>query len=91
MQVSGEVRSDEDAVEGGRTERLQAITRGMRLPLIAAPMFLVSGPDLVLAACRAGIAGAVPDAQCPLHRDTREAGSGSVVEGHAAGLRGRTR
>jgi len=47
-------------VEGGRTERLQAITRGMRLPLIAAPMFLVSGPELVLAACRAGIAGAFP-------------------------------
>ncbi len=45
---------------GSRAERLRAITRGMRLPLIAAPMFLVSGPDLVLAACRAGIAAAVP-------------------------------
>lgn len=32
----------------------------LRLPLIAAPMFLVSGPDLVLAACRAGIVGAFP-------------------------------
>jgi nitronate monooxygenase len=45
---------------GSRTERLKAVTRGMRLPLIAAPMFLVSGPELVLAACRAGIAAAVP-------------------------------
>lgn len=32
----------------------------LRLPLIAAPMFLVSGPDLVLAACRAGIVGSFP-------------------------------
>ncbi|MGL6223414.1 MAG: NAD(P)H-dependent flavin oxidoreductase, partial [Steroidobacteraceae bacterium] len=45
---------------GSRAERLRAITGGMRLPLIAAPMFLVSGPELVLAACRAGIAAAVP-------------------------------
>ncbi len=31
-----------------------------RLPIFAAPMFLVSGPELVLAACRAGIIGAFP-------------------------------
>lgn len=31
-----------------------------RLPLFAAPMFLISGPELVLAACRAGIVGAFP-------------------------------
>jgi nitronate monooxygenase len=31
-----------------------------RLPVFAAPMFLLSGPDLVLAACRAGIVGAFP-------------------------------
>ena len=30
------------------------------LPVIAAPMFLVSGPDLVLATCKAGIIGAFP-------------------------------
>lgn len=34
----------------------------LRLPVIAAPMFLVSGPDLVVAACRSGIVGAVPAA-----------------------------
>lgn len=33
---------------------------GLRLPVIAALMFLVSGPDLVIAACRAGIVGASP-------------------------------
>jgi len=32
----------------------------LRLPVIAAPMFLVSGPDLVIAACRAGVLGAFP-------------------------------
>ncbi len=33
----------------------------MRLPVVCAPMFLVSGPDLVLAACRAGIVGSFPN------------------------------
>ena len=32
----------------------------LRLPLVAAPMFLVSGPELVVAACRAGIIGSFP-------------------------------
>lgn len=32
----------------------------LRLPVIAAPMFLISGPDLVIAAARAGIIGAFP-------------------------------
>jgi NAD(P)H-dependent flavin oxidoreductase YrpB (nitropropane dioxygenase family) len=36
----------------------------LRLPLIAAPMFLVSGPALVKAACRAGVIGAFPTANC---------------------------
>jgi nitronate monooxygenase len=36
----------------------------LRLPLIAAPMFRVSGPDLVIAACRAGVIGAFPTANC---------------------------
>lgn len=31
-----------------------------RVPAIAAPMFLVSGPELVIAACRAGVAGTLP-------------------------------
>jgi len=36
------------------------LTDRLALPLVAAPMFLVSGPELVLAACRAGIVGAFP-------------------------------
>lgn len=32
----------------------------LRLPLIGAPMFIVSGPELVIAQCQAGIIGAFP-------------------------------
>lgn len=32
----------------------------VRLPIIAAPMLHVSGPDMVVAACRAGVIGAFP-------------------------------
>jgi nitronate monooxygenase len=40
------------------------IRQRMRLPLIAAPMFLVSGVELVSAACKSGIIGAFPTANC---------------------------
>ena len=36
----------------------------LRLPLILAPMFLVSGPDLVIDVCRAGVIGSFPTANC---------------------------
>jgi len=36
------------------------IAERLRLPAIAAPMFLVSGVDMVLAACKAGIVGSFP-------------------------------
>lgn len=36
------------------------ITKHTVLPLIAAPMFLVSGPDLVIASCQAGVIGSFP-------------------------------
>ncbi|WP_293880378.1 nitronate monooxygenase family protein [Sphingomonas sp.] len=32
----------------------------LRLPIIAAPLFIVSGPDLVIAQCKAGIVGSFP-------------------------------
>ena len=41
-----------------------SLSHRLRLPLIAAPMFLVSGPDLVIAACRAGAVGSFPTANC---------------------------
>src|SRR5690606_23514458 len=43
------------------TAVLPTALRGrLRLPVIGAPMFLVSGPELVLAQCRAGVVGAFP-------------------------------
>jgi nitronate monooxygenase len=38
----------------------QIFDQTLRLPLIAAPMFLASGPELVMACCRAGIIGSFP-------------------------------
>lgn len=37
-----------------------SLTGTLRIPLIGAPMFIVSGPELVLAQCKAGIVGAFP-------------------------------
>lgn len=37
-----------------------AWTGRLRLPVVAAPMFLISGPDLVVAACNAGVVGSFP-------------------------------
>jgi nitronate monooxygenase len=32
----------------------------LRVPVIAAPMFLISGPDLVVSCCRNGVVGSFP-------------------------------
>lgn len=36
------------------------ISRRLTLPIVCAPMFLISGPELIIAACRAGLIGALP-------------------------------
>ena len=36
------------------------LTRSLRVPVIGAPMFLVSFPPLVLALCKAGVVGSFP-------------------------------
>lgn len=52
-----------DKVAGEARSRLPAtLLERLVLPVIAAPMFLVSGPALVEAACRSGIVGALPAA-----------------------------
>jgi len=40
--------------------KIAAIKSRLSIPAFAAPMFLISGPDLVIAACKAGIVGAFP-------------------------------
>ena len=39
---------------------VRSINHGLKLPAIAAPMFLVSGPQMVIASCKAGIIGSFP-------------------------------
>src|SRR5262245_37882027 len=48
---------------------LASISGRLRLPLIAAPMFRVSGIELVVAACHNGVIGSFPTANC---RTTRQ-------------------
>lgn len=42
----------------------RTVTENLRLPLIAAPMLLVSGPDLVISAAKAGVIGSFPTKNC---------------------------
>jgi len=37
-----------------------SLTKNLRFPAVAAPMFLVSGPELVIATCKAGMIGTFP-------------------------------
>ncbi len=39
---------------------LPAVLQHLRLPVIGAPMFIASGPELVIAQCQAGIVGSFP-------------------------------
>ena len=64
-------------------DRLGAHRSQLRLPLIAAPMFLVSGPDVVLAACAAGIGGAFPAPNARTLEELEE-WLARVAQGHAA-------
>lgn len=41
-------------------EHHATLLRNLKLPAIAAPMFLVSGPEMVIAACKSGIVGSFP-------------------------------
>lgn len=59
---------------------LPPILSKLRLPLIGSPLFIVSGPDLVIAQCKAGIVGSFPSLNARpqslldewLHRITEE-------------------
>lgn len=54
------------------TAAISAMQARMRLPVISAPMFLVSGPDLVIAACKSGIMGSMPGPNARTIVDLRE-------------------
>ncbi|MDO7842262.1 NAD(P)H-dependent flavin oxidoreductase [Sphingomonas immobilis] len=48
---------------------LEELRASIRLPVIAAPMFLMSGPDLVIACCKAGVIGSFPSANARTAED----------------------
>ncbi len=45
---------------GAVNPALDAFSGGLKVPAIVAPMFLVSGPDLVVESCKAGLCGTFP-------------------------------
>ncbi|UAW97582.1 nitronate monooxygenase [Halopseudomonas nanhaiensis] len=59
---------------------------GLAIPLIAAPMFLISGPDMVIQACRNGIIGSfpTPNARTPeVLEEWLQQITGALTEGDA--------
>jgi nitronate monooxygenase len=40
--------------------RLPPVLQRLRLPVVAAPLFIISNPDLVIAQCKAGVVGSFP-------------------------------
>ena len=51
---------------------LTKMTANMKLPAIAAPMFLVSNPDTVIASCKAGVMGSFPAPNARTAADLRD-------------------
>jgi nitronate monooxygenase len=49
-------------ITDGNSDRFALLKARLRLPLVVAPMFRVSGPELVIAACRSGAVGCFPTA-----------------------------
>lgn len=71
-----------------RPERARALAARLptRVPVFAAPMFLVSGRELVTAACRAGVIGAFPSHNARTPQETGE-WMQAIVEDLAAARR----
>ena len=48
------------------------LNHNLRLPLFQAPMFLLSGPAMVIAACKAGVLGSFPTPNCRTTDDLKQ-------------------
>jgi nitronate monooxygenase len=59
-----DARNDKRTSHLNSADPLARFRDRLSLPLIAAPMFLVSGIDLVVAACRNGVIGSFPTVNC---------------------------
>lgn len=62
----------------------QSLVADLRLPVVAAPMFLVSGPELVVAACRSGVVGSFPTQNARTAADL-DAWMGTITDAVATG------
>lgn len=61
--LSSRITTETEGIEMTATEAYRlpkSIAERLRIPAIAAPMFRVSGPELVSAICKAGVAAALP-------------------------------
>src|SRR5665213_277822 len=47
-------------IHSGRSMPLPAVLRSLPLPIIGAPLFIISNPKLVIEQCKAGVVGAMP-------------------------------
>ncbi|MCD2104397.1 MAG: nitronate monooxygenase [Rhodococcus sp. (in: high G+C Gram-positive bacteria)] len=65
------------------------ILTSLRLPIVAAPMFLVSGPDLVVSACQSGVIGSFPTQNCRT-LDDLDSWMGSITDRLGIGANGST-
>lgn len=54
------------------SSRLDALKARMSLPVISAPMFLVSGPQMVINACKSGVMGSFPATNARSIEDLRD-------------------
>ena len=54
---------------------LDSLRGKLSLPVIGSPMFIASGPDLVIAQCKAGIIGSMPSLSV---RDPQDLGSALI-------------
>ncbi len=54
--------NEQNQPDGSSTveQKIRAIKARLTIPVIAAPMFIITGPDMVVAACKAGVIGGLP-------------------------------
>lgn len=71
--------------------KVDDLKNNLRLPVIAAPLFIISNPELVLAQCKAGIVGSFPalnargDGELERWLDTIEAGISDLKSNELSG------
>ncbi len=53
------------------TAQISAMKTRMKVPVICAPMFLISGPEMVINACKSGVMGSFPATNARTEKDLR--------------------